>query len=81
VIETTSLIIGVVTACGGIAAAGYAFAQSRNGYVKREDCHKHVDDVKEEISGIHKRVDETQTIVSDMRQQLGEVHGWVKAQQ
>jgi hypothetical protein len=79
-IETISIIVVTVVGCTGLIGGGYAWARKKNGYVRREDCHKHVDGLTAEIKSVHRRVDETVIIISDIREKLGEVHGWVESQ-
>jgi len=76
-----STIFGIAGSCVGLIGVGFAIARSRASFMTRESCHKHVDEIKVEVGKIHTRIDSVKDDVSDVRENVAKIAGWVAARE
>jgi hypothetical protein len=68
--QTSTAVWGGIASLIAVVGVVWNIAKAQDkahaGFIDRESCHKHVDEMKKEVHGIHSRIDETNTKIDDL---------------
>lgn len=68
-------VVAIVMACLGLYGTGYLHSQRRNGYVRRTDCHRHVDDLRKSVEHTDQNVTKLFERVDDNGKAIARIEG------
>ena len=70
-ITIPATVVAAAGGCWGFYKAGIADAKSKNGYVKREDCHLHIDTMREDSKFMHEKINTVAQNVAKIMGRMG----------